>query len=406
MSSEVAEPAIAVEGLGKRYRLGGASTDLLSERIGRRGPRGQDFWALRGVDLEVGQGEVVGLIGRNGAGKSTLLKCLSRITTPTEGRIRLRGRVGTLLEVGTGFHPELNGRENIFLSGTILGMRRQEVAARFDEIVAFSGIESFLETPVKRYSSGMYVRLAFAVAAHLDTDILLVDEVLAVGDAAFQKKCLGKMQDVTAGSGRTILFISHNLNAVQRLCPRTILLDRGRIAADGPTQDVIARYLQEASESAPGEWIDLTQAARRGTGGARFVAMRFVEQPVSNEPLELEVEIVSKGDRVVPRISATITDRYGTKLVNCDSLGSGETARLRDGHNFFRLRVEALHLNGGLFNLSLWLALSAADPIDYIDTALTFRVADRPTAMLGARPRRDGVVVSDYSWSPLDPPTA
>jgi ABC-type polysaccharide/polyol phosphate transport system ATPase subunit len=404
---------IRCQNLTKRYPLAPreryrALRDAISDRV--RNPFGRreqgSFLALDDFTATFAEGEVTGIIGRNGAGKSTLLKILSRVTRPSAGVAEIGGRVGSLLEVGTGFHPELSGRENIYFNGAILGMRKREIDARFDEIVAFADVEAFLDMPVKRYSSGMYVRLAFAVGAHLDTDVLLVDEVLAVGDAAFQKKCLGKMQDVTAGSGRTILFISHNLNAVQRLCPRTILLDRGRIAADGPTQDVIAGYLQEASESAPGEWMDLTQAARRGTGGARFVAMRFVEQPVSNEPLELEVEIVSKGDRVVPRISATITDRYGTKLVNCDSLGSGETARLRDGHNFFRLRVEALHLNGGLFNLSLWLALSAADPIDYIDTALTFRVADRPTAMLGARPRRDGVVVSDYSWSPLDPPTA
>jgi lipopolysaccharide transport system ATP-binding protein len=389
----------------ERYR---ALRDVISDRV--RNPfarrEGGSFVALDDFTASFAEGEVTGIIGHNGAGKSTLMKILARVTRPSGGVAEIGGRVGSLLEVGTGFHPELSGRENIYFNGAILGMRKREIDARFDEIVAFADVESFLDMPVKRYSSGMYVRLAFAVGAHLDTDVLLVDEVLAVGDASFQKKCLGKMQDVTTGSGRTILFISHNLNAVQRLCPRTILLDRGRIAADGPTQDVIARYLQEASESAPGEWIDLTDAARRGSGGARFTAMRFVEQPVSNEPLELEVEIVSKGDRLIPRLSATITDRYGTKLVNCDSIGSGETVRLRDGRNFFRLRVEALHLNGGLFNLSLWLALTAADPIDYIDGALTFRVADRPMVALGVRPKRDGVVVADYSWSPLDAPTA
>src|SRR4051794_19011407 len=213
MSSET--PVIRTFGAGKRYQLGATKHDLLSERFGRRRgepkPDREWFWALRDVDVEIGAGEVVGLVGRNGAGKSTLLKLLSRITPPTEGRIELRGRVGTLLEVGTGFHPELTGRENIYLSGTILGMRRKEVDRRFEEIVDFSGVEQFLETPVKRYSSGMYVRLAFAVAAHLDTDILLVDEVLAVGDAEFQRKCFGKMDDVAHG-GRTVVFVSHQLS--------------------------------------------------------------------------------------------------------------------------------------------------------------------------------------------------
>ncbi len=221
MSSDA---AVRTVGVGKRYRLGGGPSDLLSERLGRRRRRSEDFWALRDVSVQVAPGEVVGLVGRNGAGKSTLLKVLSRITPPSEGRVELRGRVGTLLEVGTGFHPELSGRENVYLSGTILGMRRTEVRARFDEIVAFSGVERFLDTPVKRYSSGMYVRLAFAVAAHLDTDILLVDEVLAVGDAEFQRKCFGKMDDVARG-GRTVVFVSHQLAAVQRLCSRCYWLD-------------------------------------------------------------------------------------------------------------------------------------------------------------------------------------
>jgi ABC-type Na+ transport system ATPase subunit NatA len=327
------------------------------------------------------------------------------VTRPSSGSAEIDGRVGSLLEVGTGFHPELSGRENIYFNGAILGMRKREIDARFDEIVAFADVEAFLDMPVKRYSSGMYVRLAFAVGAHLDTDVLLVDEVLAVGDAAFQKKCLGKMHDVTAG-GRTILFISHNLNAVQRLCPRTILMDRGRITADGLTSDVIASYLQEAGENAPGEWIDLSHCARRGSGGARFAAIRFVNQPVSDAPLEVEVEIVSKGDRVVPRLSVTMLDRYGTKLVNCDSVASGQTMQLRDGRNFFRLRVESLHLNGGLFNVALWLALSSSDPLDHIDAALTFQVADRPMTTFGAKPRRDGVVTADYSWSVADAPTA
>jgi lipopolysaccharide transport system ATP-binding protein len=207
-------------------------------------PRTMDFWALRDVSFDVQQGQVVALIGRNGAGKSTLLKILSRITEPTEGTIRLRGRVASLLEVGTGFHPELTGRENIYLNGTILGMKKREIDRKFDQIVAFSEIEKFLDTPVKRYSSGMYVRLAFAIAAHLEPEILIVDEVLAVGDYAFQKKCLGKMRDVATGDGRTVLFVSHNMGALSQLCELGILLDSGMVRTIGPVKDVIKSYMK------------------------------------------------------------------------------------------------------------------------------------------------------------------
>src|SRR5205807_1547255 len=202
-----------------------------------------EFWALKDVSFEVKQGEVVGIIGRNGAGKSTLLKILSRITEPTEGRVRIRGRVASLLEVGTGFHPELSGRENIFVNGAILGMRRREIETKFDDIVEFSGIERFIDTPVKRYSSGMFVRLGFAVAAHLEPEILLVDEVLAVGDAAFQKKCLSKMTDISR-RGQTIFFVSHNMAAVEGLCTRALFLSQGELVGDGPTPQIINQYLQ------------------------------------------------------------------------------------------------------------------------------------------------------------------
>ncbi len=212
--------------------------------IRKQNAASEDFWALKNVSFEIRRGEVVGIIGRNGAGKSTLLKILSRITEPTEGRVRLRGRVASLLEVGTGFHGELTGRENIFLNGAILGMSKVEIRRKFNEIVAFSEVEKFLDTPVKRYSSGMYVRLAFAVAAHLEPEILIVDEVLAVGDAEFQKKCLGKMQDVAAKEGRTVLFVSHNMAAINRLCQRAILLEKGAVAVEGKTATVVEKYLQ------------------------------------------------------------------------------------------------------------------------------------------------------------------
>jgi lipopolysaccharide transport system ATP-binding protein len=249
--------AIRVDRLSKSFRLGERNgiRALRSgiQRVARaaRGAseRGEDaesadtLWALRDVGFEVAPGEVVGIVGSNGSGKSTLLKLLSRITPPTSGSAEIRGRVGSLLEVGTGFHPDLTGRENVFLNGAILGMRRAEIAARFDEIVAFSGVERFLDTPVKRYSSGMRVRLGFAVAAHLESEILIVDEVLAVGDASFQRRCMSKMDDASR-SGRTVLFVSHNMKAVRQLCPRSIWLAQGRMAADGETDTVVSAYLQ------------------------------------------------------------------------------------------------------------------------------------------------------------------
>jgi len=254
------EPIIQVKHISKHYNIGmdrtyktlsGSITDAVRSPVQTLkgiGKQHDSFWALKDINFEVERGEVLGIIGRNGAGKSTLLKILSRITSPTEGEIRLRGRVGSLLEVGTGFHPELTGRENVYFNGAILGMRKREIDDKFDEIVKFSGVEKFLDTPVKRYSSGMQVRLAFSVAANLDPEILIVDEVLAVGDAEFQKKCLGKMSEVAEG-GRTVLFVSHNLAAVTRLCQRGICLDNGTIVYQGECKEVIERYLTESSHN-------------------------------------------------------------------------------------------------------------------------------------------------------------
>jgi lipopolysaccharide transport system ATP-binding protein len=277
--------AIRVKGLGKRYRLGGpreryhtfrdAIVNSLKAPFNRlQHTRTNDFfWALKNVSFNVGQGEVVGIIGRNGAGKSTLLKILSRITTPSEGFVELHGRVGSLLEVGTGFHPELTGRENIYLSGSILGMKHREIDAKLDEIVKFSEIEKFLDTPVKRFSSGMYVRLAFAVAAHLEPEILLVDEVLAVGDIAFQKKCLGKMGNI-AKEGRTVLFVSHNMTAVQSLSKSAILFDQGHIIFKGNVNEVIEHYLSNALaqhiQSIPGEF-DLSKRINQFNNGKPII---------------------------------------------------------------------------------------------------------------------------------------
>ena len=288
-------PIISVENLSKRYlvghraeRRGGynyvALRDVLAQEMrnaarkavdvvrGRQVVQGdsfEEFWALRDVNFEVQQGEVLGIIGRNGAGKSTLLKLLSRITEPTSGRITLRGRVASLLEVGTGFHPELTGRENIYLNGAVLGMSRAEIRKKFDEIVAFAEVERFLDTPVKRYSSGMYVRLAFAVAAHLEPEILIVDEVLAVGDAEFQKKCLGKMNEVSDRDGRTVLFVTHNMGIVTSLCPNVIWLDRGSVCQVGPSRDVLDQYMSRGMADR-NHFLSLEDGARRHTPDARL----------------------------------------------------------------------------------------------------------------------------------------
>ncbi len=304
---------IRSEGLGKRYRIGALQEGYrtLREtlvdaakapyRLARRAirretmPEAQMIWALWDINFEVRQGEVLGIIGRNGAGKSTLLKVLSRITEPTTGRVRVAGRVGSLLEVGTGFHPELTGRENIYLNGAILGMRNAEIDRRFDEIVAFSEIEKFIDTPVKHYSSGMFLRLAFAVAAHLTPEILMVDEVLAVGDERFQRKCMGKMESV-GKEGRTVLFVSHNMNAIQRLCQRVILLEDGKIRADGETSEVISEYLNaDRSEAECKEWSDSSLAP--GDDTARLKRVRLLDKNnvlrssfEIREPVQIEVE--------------------------------------------------------------------------------------------------------------------
>ena len=294
MSSDV---AIRIEGLGKSYRISHQEQQItLAEQAMqrlrhplRRAPS-ETFWALRDVDLEVNRGEVLGLIGRNGAGKSTLLKVLSRITPPTAGRVELFGRIGSLLEVGTGFHPELTGRENIYLNGSILGMRKPEIDRQFDDIVEFAGVERFLDTPVKRYSSGMYVRLAFAVAAHLETEILLIDEVLAVGDQEFQDKCIGKMHDVST-QGRTVLVVSHNLASVRQLAERCVLLDRGTILTSGAVEQVLDSYRRVAAES----WTPRGSDGSRGVPkGAQILRIDLVRGStgVCGEPLLIDVDAV------------------------------------------------------------------------------------------------------------------
>lgn len=315
------KPIISVRGISKQYRLGAAkSQDTLRDQLthwvknfGKEQPDAtESFWALRDVCFEVKPGEVIGVIGRNGAGKSTLLKVLSQITEPTEGEIYLRGRLASLLEVGTGFHQELTGRENIFLNGVILGMTQAEVRAKFDEIVDFAEVGKFLDTPVKRYSSGMYVRLAFAVAAHLEPEILVVDEVLAVGDAAFQNKCLGKMQDVAKNRGRTVLFVSHNMAAVQALCGRIIHMGGGRVLGDGDPDTQINAYLGEIKKPRTGTAVPLGKIVE-------CRQLEFSPNPiVSGQSLEFTLELGAKQRTQLIDCAILIYSVYGQRVAILD----------------------------------------------------------------------------------------
>jgi lipopolysaccharide transport system ATP-binding protein len=358
------------------------------------------FWAVRDVSFDVMPGEVVGIIGHNGAGKSTLLKVLSRITAPTAGRVEIRGRMGSLLEVGTGFHPELTGRENVYLNGSILGMSRGEIRGKFDEIVAFSEIEKFLDTPVKRYSSGMYVRLAFAVAAHLDPEILVVDEVLAVGDAAFQKKCLDKMRAVSR-DGRTVLVVSHQTDVIHRLCQRAVHLRRGQVVRVGPAQDVLAEYLAEAFQAAsPGQSIDLTTASRIGTGEARFASVACAGEgggwPQSGGPLVTDLTITAKTDLTADSLAVTLYDPTGFKLVNADSVALARPLRLRAGENRVRVSITAVHLNPGRYRVGLWLSRRPATIFDHVEAAVEITLVPDAGADLAPRANVDGVVPCEF----------
>jgi len=340
------------------------------------------LWALRDVSFEVNEGEVLGIVGRNGAGKSTLLKILSRITEPTSGRVVMRGRVSSLLEVGTGFHPELTGRENIYMNGTVLGMRKKEIDRKFDEIVDFSGVAKFLDTPIKRYSSGMTVRLAFAVAAHLEPEILIIDEVLAVGDAEFQKKCLGKMQDV-ARAGRTVLFVSHNMAAVRNLCRRCVLLADGQTALDGTAEQVIDAYLSVGtSASSVSEFDDA--CPRRGTGNVRFAAAQI--QSLRGEPVtalsmgdgfRVCVEIKAEEDVRDVVIAIGIFDTGGTRLCGLNSFHSaGWTLSLNAGvRGTYYCEIADVNLGKGQYRINLQLKPQFGDLIfDAIENAVSIDI--------------------------------
>ncbi len=392
-------PVIEATGLGKKYILSHSSrgrSDTLRDALtaslkdwGRRirhlsgrssasDSLREEFWALRNVSLEIRPGDRFGLIGRNGAGKSTLLKILSRITLPTEGKVRIRGRVATLLEVGTGFHPELTGRENLFLNGAILGMRGAEIRKKFDSIVEFAEVERFLDTPVKRYSSGMYVRLAFAVAAHLEPEILLIDEVLAVGDAQFQKKCLGKMEDL-GKEGRTILFVSHNLAAVESLCNRAVVLRAGTNGPVGTPREVICEYLEEIEQKIGQPIVE--RRDRTGKGSIFIKDIRFEGARSGNvyeigEDIRARLTLVSRYDETVnARLALSIRTTADSPLIVCDSLQKGETYDIPGGRDVsVTCRICAPPLNLGDYHVNI-AVFRGNEAEDWVAHAARFTIA-------------------------------
>jgi lipopolysaccharide transport system ATP-binding protein len=412
-------PAISVDNLGKCYRVnhaakrGGYKTlreslghagQRLVQRLRRRNDpeRVEDFWALKDVSFDVQPGEVVGIIGRNGAGKSTLLKILSQITKPTTGEVRIHGRIGSLLEVGTGFHPELTGRENVFLNGSILGMSRKEIARRFDDIVAFAEIEKFLDTPVKRYSSGMYVRLAFAVAAHLEPEILMVDEVLAVGDATFQNRCIAKMAEVSR-SGRTVLFVSHNLASIRSLCRNTVILQEGRLLSRGPSDQQVSAYLRSLASSAK-NGLD-TRTDREGSGLARITSVSFKDgdgHPLTHafpgHPLKVCVAYRSSLPGAKPTIAFSCYTSEGQKVFHVDNLIRGTVLRRMEAHGEYSCVLPQLPLTPGIYQINAMIMVNG-EVADHVAAATSLEVlpgdyfdSNRPTPAYGS------IVYVDHDW--------
>lgn len=410
---------VNVENLSKHYQIGAAPAAYATLREsltnafrrpfaslrGKFSESSESVWALRDVSFSVVAGEVLGIIGQNGAGKSTLLKILSRITQPTTGRAELYGRAGSLLEVGTGFHPELTGRENIYLNGAILGMTRPEIQRKFDEIVAFAELEKFLETPVKRYSSGMYMRLAFSVAAHLDPEILVVDEVLAVGDAAFQKKCLGRMRDIST-EGRTILFVSHNMAAIRSLCNRGILLANGQKVFEGPASECVDRYLAEVTQHATNV-VDLTSVRRaRGVDPSlKICKLRLLSRdgrPLvrTGDPLEMEMDFtvsepleeVVLGVRLLSADNVSITEWRSSHCY-------GAIERLEPGNYSVKCRIDQNILSPGLYLLNVG-ARCASKPLDHVTQAMTFEVYSDATRNVWLDDVGGCVVRLPSNWTP------
>jgi lipopolysaccharide transport system ATP-binding protein len=380
---------IQVENLSKTYRLGVIGSGTLREDVSRRWAKlwrkpdptlkigqehharlvGQEFKALQDISFEVKQGEVLGIIGRNGAGKSTLLKILSRVTAPTSGEVRVKGRIASLLEVGTGFHPELTGRENVFLNGAILGMQKAEIKMKFDEIVAFSGIEEFIDTPVKRYSSGMYVRLAFAVAAHLEPEILIVDEVLAVGDAEFQKKCLGKIQDVSH-QGRTILFVSHNMSAVRSLCAKGMMLRDGKLLEIGKTEKIVDHYLADALDSTSGV-MNLDAVSRSGDAGSRLRITRIVFNEGNDirhgKPLWIDIHFKAFAPEQDVSFGIGFCNRDGIKMFSIDTDIPGERLKIpNDRYGVVSIKIPVLHMEPDFYVIDAGARSGDNFALDYV----------------------------------------
>ena len=417
----MSKPVIKVEHLSKAYQIGQFGTGTISrdlERFWTTKIRGKDdpflkigeandrsvkgtsniVWSLQDINFEINQGEAVGIIGKNGAGKSTLLKLLSRVTGPTQGEIKVKGRIASLLEVGTGFHPELTGRENIYLNGAILGMRKKEISRKLDEIIAFSGVERYIDTPVKRYSSGMYVRLAFAVAAHLESEILIVDEVLAVGDAEFQKKCLGKMGEISKGQGRTVLFVSHNMAAVQNLCTTGILLEHGKIKHNGDINMIIANYLK-GDEQHKIRLIDIEQ--RQGNKAIQFAdAIVFGDKtdtvPVSGSALNIVIKLNNPRDirRESIRFDMRIDDDQGQKLSWVST--SLKNFSYSGAANEIRITYPKCPFNEGNYTATLYMTADN-EVADWIDNAFTFSIREGDFFLTGKKvPQNQSRILLDF----------
>lgn len=390
------QKAISIHHLSKSYAIGKQKDSSLRNSLAnifkKKDTKVDTFWALKNISFDVEEGEVIGIIGRNGAGKSTLLKVLSKITQPTTGRIEINGRVASLLEVGTGFHPELTGRENIYLNGTLLGMTRKEVSEKLEEIVEFSGVRKFIDTPVKHYSSGMYVRLAFSVAAHLEPEILIVDEVLAVGDAEFQKKCLGKMKDV-AGEGRTVIFVSHDLVAVKNLCSRAILLKSGRIHFQGEVEDVIDTYISEQNVNLSNKFIN-NVTLRNDVFIKSFEITSHIE---TGKPFNFKV-IINSSANLTTDFAIAIRTLENNPLMHIYSGHVGENFKIKEGDNTIFGEVEILTLGAGLYNLNLWLGFGKV-VYDFHQEAISILVNEGAIRVGGPVSTKNGYpIITNANW--------